>query len=202
LHPFFTRVAEFRQELERLSRSSSAEDDAKAQELIRNPPADLLRAAGEVAEEMRQKGLNLSDAAVLSLGIEGPSPGYHIPNEQFMPAWISWNKYGKTIPQLKKESKGGSWPAMQKLLRIEEMYQRWHFGKLQPEEMRFKSDHTHFTLLGMGLDFGVATLTPNELADCFDKLCSCGKIHDPENLRKLRTRILRTLSNLQREAQT
>jgi hypothetical protein len=141
-------MAEFRQELERLSRSQSAADRAKAQELIRNSPADQLRQAGEVAEEMHREGrTNVGNAAMLILGIEGTSPGYHIPDEQFMRAWISWNKYGKTIPQLRRESEGGTWQAMQKLLQIEEVYQQWRFGKLQPDEMRFKSDHTHFALL-------------------------------------------------------
>jgi hypothetical protein len=50
--------------------------------------------------------------------------------------------------------------------------------------------------MAAGLDFGLDILTANELADCFDALCTCGaKQHDPENLRKLRTRILQSLKN-------
>jgi hypothetical protein len=47
-----------------------------------------------------------------------------------------------------------------------------------------------------GFDFGMADLTPEELADCFDAICDCGKEHSPENLRKLRTRILELVKKL------
>src|SRR5207245_6404095 len=44
-----------------------------------------------------------------------------------------------------------------------------------------------------GLDFGLDKLTADELVNCFDALCTCGiEQHDPENLRKLRKRILKT----------
>ena len=45
-----------------------------------------------------------------------------------------------------------------------------------------------------GLDLGIEALSAEELADCFDELCACGKRHTPDNLRKLRTRLLQFLS--------
>ena len=76
-------------------------------------------------------------------------------------------------------------------------FEKWKFNKLDPNDMRFKMDRPHFILMAFGLDFGLDKLTLNGLADCFDALCTCGiEQHDPENLRKLKARILKSLDNL------
>ncbi len=61
-----------------------------------------------------------------------------------------------------------------------------------PEKLRFKTDREHFAVVACGLNFGIADLAPEELADCCDALCACGKRHSPENLRKLRASIVKT----------
>ena len=76
-------------------------------------------------------------------------------------------------------------------------YEKWKFGRLDPNDLRFKMDRPHFDLMAFGLDFGMDNLTADELVNCFDALCTCGmEQHDPENLRKLRKRILKTLDTL------
>lgn len=40
-----------------------------------------------------------------------------------------------------------------------------------------------------GLDLGNTFFDGRRTAECFDALCPCGKEHDPETPRKLRTRI-------------
>jgi hypothetical protein len=47
-----------------------------------------------------------------------------------------------------------------------------------------------------GLEFGFRVLSPAELADCYDEMCNCGKSHDPENINKLRTRVIKIMDRL------
>jgi len=118
-------------------------------------------------------------------------------DEQFMLSWLSWYKYGKTWRQLQYERNAGKWWASQRILAVLKDFEKWKFNKLDPNDMRFKIDRPHFILMAFGLDFGLDKLTLNELADCFDALCICGiEQHDPENLRKLKARILKSLDNL------
>jgi hypothetical protein len=58
-----------------------------------------------------------------------------------------------------------------------------------PNKLKFKTDLDHFDLMVFGTDLGLEPLSDEELAECFDELCPCGKEHYGENLRKLRTRI-------------
>ena len=63
-----------------------------------------------------------------------------------------------------------------------------------------KFDYNRLTLMRCGLDLGVAKLTEEELADCFDEICMCGKAHDGEKLRKLRTRTIEMVRRPQKVA--
>ena len=57
----------------------------------------------------------------------------------------------------------------------------------------FKVNQAHTDLLELGLHLGLKTLTAEELADCFDEVCPCGKIHDADALKKQRGRVLNDL---------
>ena len=73
-------------------------------------------------------------------------------------------------------------------------FQKWRYGKLNADELKTKHDREHRNLIMMGLDFGIENLTEEELADFANEECPCGsKEHSPENLRKLRSRILAVL---------
>lgn len=76
----------------------------------------------------------------------------------------------------------------------------WRYGKLDPNKLRSKFDYNRLTLMRCGLDLGVAKLTEEELADCFDEICMCGKAHDGEKLRKLRTRTIEMVRRPQKVA--
>jgi hypothetical protein len=45
----------------------------------------------------------------------------------------------------------------------------------------------------LGLNLGLDSLTDEELADCFDEMCPCGKDHDADALKKQRTRVRKQL---------
>ena len=47
-----------------------------------------------------------------------------------------------------------------------------------------------------GLELGFRVLSPAELADCYDEMCNCGKSHDPENMNKLRARVIKIMNRL------
>jgi len=59
----------------------------------------------------------------------------------------------------------------------------------------FKVDQPHTDLLELGLHLGLKVLTAEELADCFDEVCPCGKVHDPDALKKQRVRVLKDLES-------
>jgi hypothetical protein len=106
-----------------------------------------------------------------------------------MLAWFAWNRYGKTFKQLLEEDRDGVRQSSMRILAVNRDYQRWRYGELDPEKAKFKLDREHQVLIRYGLAFGIETLSAEELAECFDELCPCGKTHFPENLRKLRARV-------------
>ncbi len=198
VHPFFIGMMEQFKQIEPLSRSASEEDRAKAQQWARNPHEQLRKQARELGEQFRRDGVVLRDIAgkILDLDLQDESQVKEPSDEQYMLSWLSWYKYGKTWRQLQYERNCGNWDASKQIFAVLKDYEMWKFGKLDPNDMRFKIDRPHFNLMGFGLDFGLDKLTADELADCFDALCTCGMGHDPENLRKLKARILDSIDRL------
>jgi hypothetical protein len=47
-----------------------------------------------------------------------------------------------------------------------------------------------------GLELGFRDLSPMKLADCYDDVCNCGKTQDPENMKKLRIRVIKIMDRL------
>jgi hypothetical protein len=192
-------------EMERLYRSPSPDDRAKVQFMARNPPEDLCKEAEEAGEQFRRDGFVQRGIAgrILDLDLEAESAVREPSDEQFMLAWLSWYKYGKTWRQLLQERSRGSWAASQRTLAVIKDYEKWKFNKLDPNDMRFKMDRIHFNFMAFGLDFGLDQLTGHELVDCFNALCACGaEQHEVENLRKLRKRILESIEKLEAKTTT
>jgi hypothetical protein len=122
-------------------------------------------------------------------GAEGYSPGSVTPEEDYIRHRTCFFKFNKTVKQLERERAAGSFKAAKQLNTLALEVEKWRFGKIDLNKVKYKTDVDHFGLICLGLDLGILSLTANELADCFDELCPCGKAHDPENLRKLRKRI-------------
>jgi hypothetical protein len=77
--------------------------------------------------------------------------------------------------------------AHRRLMAVHRDYWRLLKGaRLEDLKLRFSS---HFGIITQGLDFGLAGLTPDELADCLDEICPCGLKHSSTYLKKLRARI-------------
>lgn len=193
VHPFFVKVAQQQKKINQLSRGSD-EERSEAQRLIRNPPAEFRAEAERIGDEFRRTGKPWTLDALKLFGVNpGPGPQPEISHENYMLSWIAWNRYKKTFQQLLEEDLAGIRQSSKRVVEVHRDYQRWRYGELQPKNMRFKTDVDHQALIICGWDFGIESLSPEELTACFDELCSCGKEHDPENLRKFRTRLVRFL---------
>jgi hypothetical protein len=191
IDPVYIRVFEQYRRIVDLSRSSSPVDREEAERLKRNPPEDLLAAVRQAGEERRRSGVVTPIASTI-LGSTDPS--HALADASFMTHWLAWNKWGKTLEQLVAEDRRGVEKSSRQLLSVQQEFQRWRYGKQDAEDVQTKFDREHWTLIMWALDMGVEKLTQEELADFANDMCLCGsKQHSPENLRKLRTRILKFL---------
>jgi hypothetical protein len=141
-----------------------------------------------------------NEAFLVLLGINRAQQGTTISEGQEVLGWLARNKYGKSIFELMAGDHAGDEKSSKQLVSLMQEYQRWRYGKLDPHELRFKCDYRHTSFMLMGLDLGITSLSPGELADCFDALsvCDCGDAHDGENLSKLRKRLTKDIERLTR----
>jgi hypothetical protein len=91
---------------------------------------------------------------------------------------------------LEKE-KEGDLPAHKQLVRAED--ECWRLLNGHGPVPPFKADQPHTDLLELGLHLGLKVLSAEELADCFEEVCGCGRFHDADALKKQRGRVLNDL---------
>ena len=99
----------------------------------------MRKQAREVGEQFGRAGVVLQyDIAtkILDLDLEDPSAVKELSDEQFMLSWLSWYKYAKTWQQLQYERNARKWWASQRILAVLKDYEKWRFGKLDPNDMR------------------------------------------------------------------
>jgi hypothetical protein len=105
--------------------------------------------------------------------------------------WLCWRRFGQPLTTLVTEEKAGNLEAHDKVSRLRN--DLWHLvhgrGSIEP----FKGNSRHSEIIELGLNLGLAKLTDEELADCFDECCGCGKDHDPDALKKQRARVRKQL---------
>lgn len=196
LHPFFLRMAEYNKKVSTLLVSLNEADRAEGQRLNDNPPPELRREAKRMHKKIKDRARN--EAFLLILGVHPSQQGTTISERQYMLGWFARNKYGKSIFELRAGDEVGDEKSSKQLASVVHEYQRWRYGKSDPNELRFKCDHQHAPLMLLGLDLGLLSLTPGELADCFDALsvCECKDTHSAENLDKLRKRLTKDIARL------
>jgi hypothetical protein len=90
-----------------------------------------------------------------------------------------------------EKEKEGDLRAHKQLVRANDEF--WRMLNGHGRVPRFKVDQFHTDLLELGLHLGLQVLSSEELADCFEELCSCGKFHDADALKKQRSRVLKDL---------
>jgi hypothetical protein len=105
--------------------------------------------------------------------------------------WLCWRRFGQPLATLVAEEKAGNLVAHDKVSRLRN--ELWHLvhgrGSIEP----FKGNSRHSEIMELGLNLGLGALTDEELADCFDEFCRCGKEHDPDALKKQRARVRKQL---------
>jgi hypothetical protein len=136
------------------------------------------------------------DAYLSIFGIVDAPEGGTMPEGQFVLGWLAFNKFGKSIGELIAGDAAGDEKSSRQLLSVQKAYQDWRYGKLDIINARFKLDSHHIQIMQAGLELGLRNLSPTELADCYDELCNCGEPHDPENIKKLRTRVIKLVDRL------
>lgn len=100
--------------------------------------------------------------------------------------------FGDLIYQIDIEKSAN---AHRKLMAVHRDFWRLKSG-IRFENLKLKFSYKHFKIMVDGVDFGLDSLTQDDLADCLDKICPCGQKHSPEYLKKLRTRIKQACNRL------
>lgn len=160
-----------------------------------NPPAELVAPihtrVQEKLEGIRKSypDLGLHSSMFDMIYVEGP-PGWPPSQRDLDQGFLEnlyWKHYREPLWIALQKVKSGDLQAYRRVMRVGEDYQRHQFNKgpIKPA----KGDPDHSALLEMGLDMGLNELTPEDLADCFDVICPCGKSHDADALKKQRLRI-------------
>lgn len=200
-HPFLIRAAKHRKVVHRLMESPSPEDQEKAQNLIRHPPEELVKEARAIYAERKKTGKPLKyQTATLLFSMEHIPEGVPVKRSRMTLSWFCLFKFGKPLRQLLREYEARNWKAMKQMNRLAMMYDAWRVGRLDVTKAKHKIDEPHFGLMMLGLNFGLDSMTAEEMADCYDALCVCGKAHSAENLGKLRWRMIRMLEKIEQGA--
>lgn len=188
VHPAFLDFAAIYRRACEDERSADSPGSAKSIQTIRD-------SARREIEEIRRKypDLPIALSPYQTVHVSGPSMWPPSPSDYsrgFMER-LFWNRYREPLWVAVQKAEGGDLKAQRRINRILEDYQRIRSGRgpLKP----FKADMRHIALLEMGLALGLDKLSPDELADCFDAVCACGKEHSADALKKQRARLKKAI---------
>lgn len=191
-------MLEYNNQVTKLRSSPNEAEQKEAQRLTFNPPPELAEEADRMHDAILPSERPQHDAYLSIFGAMDAPEGSTMSEGQFTVGWLAFNKFGKSIVELAKGDVAGDEKSSRQLLSVQRDYQDWRYGKLDVNKMRFKFDSHHILIMQAGLELGLRGLSPDELADCYDELCHCGKPHDPENMNKLRTRVIKIMDRLVR----
>jgi hypothetical protein len=196
VHPFLIRMLEYNNQVAKLRSSPNRADQEEAQRLTREPPPELGEEADRMHDAIPPAERPQHDAYLSIFGLVDAPAGGTFPEAQMVLGWLAFNKFGKSIVELMQGDAAGDEKSSRQLLSVQKALQDWRYGKLDINKMRFKLDSHHYQIMQAGLELGFRNLSSAELADCYDELCNCGKPHDPENINKLRSRVVKIMDRL------
>jgi len=183
VHPAFIEVGELRRKLADAQKSPPS----KRIEAVRR----VVAASAEKRDELLSRYPELSPRP--SWSHVGGS-GYKRPSSAEKSAhvldWYFFKRFRIPLSLALEREGRGDLKAHKQILRAQDEF--WQLGqgfKVVP----FKVDETHSDLIEIGLNLGLASLTAEELAECFNSLCPCGKEHDADALKKQRRRVQKQL---------
>lgn len=105
--------------------------------------------------------------------------------------WYYWRRYREPLWLALQNEKAGDVRAHERLMRVRD--EIWRLLYRRGPVLPFKGNPDHCELLEIGLHLGLNKVTAEELADCFDEVCPCGGVHDPDALKKQRVRVRKQL---------
>ena len=194
VHPLFVEGA-------KVYREAAEAMDA----LGRQSPAELV---AEIGTRFRQKLAEIReryaknqytptmadpyDIAFVNFGPSTWPPSEQESNQAFL-EHLHWRRFREPLWIALQKQNGGDLDALRRVHRTIEDYERLRFGKGPIKAA--KGDAEHAALFEMGLDMGLNLMTAEELADCFDAVCPCGKTHDADALKKQRSRRLKAIQD-------
>ncbi|MGA8222670.1 MAG: hypothetical protein WB780_13545 [Candidatus Acidiferrales bacterium] len=196
VHPFFVRMLEYNNQVTKLSSSPNEADQKEALRLTHEPPPELAEEADRMHDAIPQSERPQHDAYLSIYGVMDAPEGGTVSEGQVALGWLAFNKFGKSIVELIEGDAAGDEKSSRQLMSVQRDYQNWRYGKLDINKMRFKFDSQHIQIMQVGLELGLRELSPDGLTDCYDELCNCGKTHDPENMKKLRVRVIKIMDRL------
>jgi hypothetical protein len=198
VHPYFKHMLEYNNQAARLLSSPNEEDRKEGQRLTREPPPELIEETNRMHDAIPASERAQHDAYLSIFGVADAPQGGTMTEGQFTLGWLAFNKFGKSIGELMEGDATGDEKSSRQLMSVQKAYQDWRYGKLDVNKMRSKFDSHHILVMQAGLELGLRDLSADELADCYDEMCNCGKPHDPENTNKLRTRVIKIMDRLVR----
>jgi len=108
---------------------------------------------------------------------------------------LHWRRHQERLHEDLRREQADDLVAIQRVNRTMNDYLRWRQQRLVTP---FKIDPDHWTLFEIGFDLGLNKLSSEELADCFDAVCPCGRSHDADALKKQRTRFRAAIDRVTR----
>jgi hypothetical protein len=110
-----------------------------------------------------------------------------LPDSERIREYIHFHRHGESLRATETMDAQGDLDAWDKISRTERDFRILAFGKgpIAP----FQEDVVHRQLLQLVISYERERLTADEVAQCFDKYCACGRPnHDEDALRKMRDR--------------
>lgn len=216
LHPAFIETVcaykDFSLEFAAIMEQAKGEERALGRNIT---PADKQRIAKRVISEKdellqrfdkqiveidsRHKPLPASNLCYPYLtGLEQP----HSPeNEsQLLFQWLHWQRHHESAEKDEQADRKGDLSAWDRIARTARDWRTIFFkkGAIKP----FQGDIYHQDIFQFGLSFasGMDKLTGEELAELFDSVCPCERIHDASALQKQLKRLLKDLVEVARKS--
>jgi hypothetical protein len=189
-------MMEYNNQVAKLRSSPNELDRKEAERLTRQPPPELIEEADRMHDAIPAAERPQHDAYLSIFGAVDTPEGGTMSEGQFTLGWLAFNKFGKSILELIQGDAAGDEKSSRQLLSVQKAFQDWRYGKLDVNRMTFKFNSHHILIMQTGLELGLREVTSDQLTDCYDELCNCGKPHDSENITKLRTRVIRIMDRL------
>ena len=203
LHPIFFEIAPVVKNFKIQLAAVEAETKSALSSLGTSPPKTLV---AEVMNRRREKADSLCDEVAAKIAEidaryrpvpEGPLSFPHLQSIGTGNATLGQiemlhsERHRESLQTTWQKANDGDLGAFKRLQRTEEDWYRITHGKGPLKG--FHSDPYHRDLLQILFSFGGENLTSEELADCFEDYCPCGKEHDADALKKQRARLKREL---------